>query len=563
MLRLNCMVFVLFMVLCIGVHAIQDKFEGNIIQNSLDEFISIDCSEIKDPEERAECLGKVDDLLDSKFDDWSLLDKRDISQLTGSSDPHQVYDWRPVSINIEPGQALQYRFEINTTHPYNQVFYQVLVYITGNLCNHPIGLSNPNDYLTLFYGLNDTGIFENTTSEDLHESHKSEGFENGYLQATSYTTVKTNGTYYLDMLLVADDVPDFNGSFTVQLGVSQDDLLFQWDNRTWINLVDSDDTTALFITGNLTTKYNNATDILSASSNYYTIHVFHDEQSNYFSNMYRSWCSIVNSVPLVPPENITYSFTQRGGGIKEQIYVRGLQPSTDYIAYVTQDFSNKDDGGVVFDRISFRTKDPDICQLVFNLTFCDNVAYSVPRSSNLEIGSDFANLGRLYDEYAEEAFGNFSKALDQIPCDAENDQRYSPIVTCDDCRTSYKNWLCGVTIPRCTTENQTHYKHRPLGESRMDFINDSIDPPSEYFEVLPCINMCYAMVRDCPADFSFSCPRDNASLVKSYYYKDDDYSYDTCNYVGIIPKTSGAIHDVVMNKGILFVSLMFIGFVLG
>ncbi len=518
----------------------------------------ISCSSIEDLNTRELCYRNSGEVQSKEVGSFSL-EKRKIKT---SNVVHDIYNEAPISIQLEPGSRINYRYLINMSDPAAQQFYEVMVFITGNLCNFPQGLSDPNSYLSLYTAFNDTGIFTNSSDSPFYsQTYNQKDFQYGYLQSLSDTNVKTNESFYLNIVLEADEIEDINGTFTIQLGLSQDDLIYQWDNRTWINLVDTDDTTALFMTGNLTTAYNNATDILDSSSNYYTVHIFLDEDDNYFSNLNRSWCSIVNGNELVKQTNISYSFTQRGGGLKEQMYVKGLQPSTDYIAYATQDFSSTQHGGVVFNRLQFSTQEPDTCKLVFNLTFCDNVAYSVPRSNNVQLDSNFQELADLYDSNVKDMFGNFSKALQQIPCQAEDDQRYSPIVTCDDCATSYKNWLCAVSIPRCTTNNETEYKYRELNESRNDYINSKVDPPSPYYEILPCLSMCHAIVRDCPTDFGFACPRDNTSIGKSYWFMSDDSTYDTCNYVGAL-STSGALPTIGMNRIGLFISFMVVSLVM-
>lgn len=524
----------------------------------------IDCSNINDPKQRALCFNTLGGLVEQDLDTALELPKRDLGSFLKASgqdddiDPTDLYEWEPISISISPGERLQYRFQINTSDPSAQEYYEILVFMTANLCGYPSGLVDPNQYLTLYYAFNDTGLY--TASQDaLDSQYNEQAFDNGYMEGLAYTGAAGNDSYYLNIMLVAEEMRNSNGSFTVQLGVSQDDLVFQWDNETWITLVDSDDTSALFLTGNLTTNYNNATDILESPSNYYTIHIFYDDEANYFTYLNKSWCTVVSQKSLISSDDIVYSFTQRTGGLKEQIYVKGLEPDTNYIAYVTQNFNNINYGGVVFDRLFFSTQKSDTCQLIFNLTFCENVAYSVPQSDDNATNSHFGSLGAVYDSYAENIYKNFSKALQQIACDAEDDQRYSPVVTCDDCALAYKNWLCSVTIPRCTTTNETQYKYRDVGESRNSYINDEVSPPTPYYEILPCIDMCNAIVRNCPSDFGFSCPQDNETISRSYWWEEDYYSYDTCNFVGITYSTSNAMRQVVMSKTVLFMSLIIVG----
>lgn len=56
------------------------------------------------------------------------------------------------------------------------------------------------------------------------------------------------------------------------------------------------------------------------------------------------------------------------------------------------------------------------------------------------------------------------------------------------------------------------------------------------------------MVRDCPADFGFQCPKKNNDTISLSYYWDEGGKYGTCNYVGnTLSDTSNAIKNFVMN----------------
>lgn len=65
--------------------------------------------------------------------------------------------------------------------------------------------------------------------------------------------------------------------------------------------------------------------------------------------------------------------------------------------------------------------------------------------------------------------------------------------------------------------------------------------PGPYKEVLPCEEMCYELVRSCPASLEFACPLAERGLEISYGKPSSDQINNmTCNYVGV-PPTSGVV----------------------
>lgn len=99
---------------------------------------------------------------------------------------------------------------------------------------------------------------------------------------------------------------------------------------------------------------------------------------------------------------------------------------------------------------------------------------------------------------------------------------------------AYRDWVCAVSIPRCSTLSYEYFTYRDKTQNRNDYLNKYIKPLDDYYEILPCIDMCYTLVRNCPSDFGFACPNDKSTkdlLYESYnFYMDVDYA--TCNYIG-------------------------------
>ena len=219
------------------------------------------------------------------------------------------------------------------------------------------------------------------------------------------------------------------------------------------------------------------------------------------------------------------------------------------------------------------------CALIYNLSFCSEVAYAVP--SNIANSDDPRGLGLLYDGYASSMNRNFLKSLAQIPCNTTASARYSLAANCTDCEKAYKNWLCAVTIPRCQefSNSAAYLQPRAVNQAFLDepygaqfaddpsfnrdnpsllYVNSSrnkwIDEnirPGTYKELLPCQDLCYGLVRKCPAALGFSCPLEGHGLERSYAKrKEISPGQFTCNSPGMDLNSAG-IHEHVISIPIL------------
>jgi calcium channel MID1 len=216
------------------------------------------------------------------------------------------------------------------------------------------------------------------------------------------------------------------------------------------------------------------------------------------------------------------------------------------------------------------------CALLFNLTFCDEVAYAVP--SNPNTYPSIENLGSLYDNYSQTAYQNFSYTLELMACNTTSAAKYSLSKDCDDCAAAYKQWVCAVTIPRCQdyssqdpwlqprnmgqgfynnasmlsssllqqqynpmpsapgnsiAQQQTFISSFATNSSRNPTIIDEIIMPGPYKEVLPCEDLCYSLVQSCPAMLGFGCPYPGRGLEASYGIR-NDAGIITCSYLGAV-----------------------------
>ncbi|RCK65086.1 Stretch-activated cation channel MID1 [Candida viswanathii] len=464
-----------------------------------------------------------------------------------------LQEFTPIRDTIVQSETKYYSFSVNTQSGLGE-FYELLIFLSGNICTQPRNM-HPNDTsLAVYYSFN-ASMFTN------NEIGQMQLFQDGFFQALTQLPVAedSDGPDILYIAVRAPENTNRTSLWTYQIGVSQNDLVFQWDDRSWGALVDADDNSALITTGNISSLVGaNALDV-NISESQFSLYLFSDEYKDYFNGLNNSWCAIRNGPVLIHPEDIETSITNRHGTLQQQFLVTGLNASTTYIAYIIMDFEGVEFGGAVYRPFQFETMSGDACELIYDLEFCDQVAYSVPalgdRLNDLDDNKNYTK--KLYDDYARSLYVNFSKSLQQVACDTSPDAVFSNLRTCDDCADSYKNWLCAVTIPRCSSRNQTGYILRNATNQRNDFLADTINPISEYYEVLPCVNVCYAIVRDCPADFGFMCPTKNDSIKLSYYWDagDPDDQWPSCNYVGHFSAYANRGFKAVINWSLLFVFL--------
>ncbi|KAL8848843.1 MAG: hypothetical protein Q9221_006139 [Calogaya cf. arnoldii] len=205
----------------------------------------------------------------------------------------------------------------------------------------------------------------------------------------------------------------------------------------------------------------------------------HDQADLSFQSLRRSICGLRNHAKVKKSDN---SMVKIGGQPKQLFYVDGLNSSTSYYAVMTWEPRagniTAGGGGAVWKATNFTTKSDNNCQIIYNLPFCKDVAYAVP--SNPILHPNVTALGLLYDNYANETYQNFSKSLQQIPCETTDSAKYSLARNCQDCDNAYRAWLCAVSIPRCedfstSSNDKRHLLPRNINQA---FINGS-DVPKE------------------------------------------------------------------------------------
>ncbi|KOG96887.1 Mid1p [Saccharomyces eubayanus] len=475
-----------------------------------------------------------------------------------------IYEWTPILSNLTAGKKDSFVFTIDAeSSGYGFApTYEVLMFISGNICDMPENITGAE--LMIYYSFNESVL-------DNPGIGQSAVFQNGYIQALAISPVQSSSSNatstYSNLYVVTELVnattkqplssSDTSGIWEYRLSISENDLVFQWDVRPWVEVLDTDMHSALLSTGNVTADAKVYHNYSIYDPSLYDLYVYSYEESTRLNENYNlSLCAVKNGPHLVSSQDTSNStvttnstnplestdliiqkkITEYGGSVSEMFYITGLNGSTTYTAYLTKKISNGDGlsnvGGVLFSQVYFTTKSTNACSLIFDLDFCSDVAYSVPTSSFSVENKTL--MAQTYDHIAEALYSNFSKALQLVSCDADKDARYSPIMACEDCAEAYRDWVCAVSIPRCSTLYSKYFTHRDKTQNRNDYLNRYIKPLDDYYEILPCIDMCYTLVRNCPSDFGFACPNDKSTedlLYESYnFYMDVDYA--TCNYIG-------------------------------
>ncbi|KAJ5169152.1 uncharacterized protein N7482_004746 [Penicillium canariense] len=388
--------------------------------------------------------------------------------------------------------------------------------------------------------------------------------------------------------VAAPNSTTYSGSFRYQIAASIDAPFHNViDDDPNLYFVDADISAALLVTDNLTQSEPNSTNYKQWMNLKPPYTMFaHNINNTALAGLERSFCALDSLSTLGRISNSTeVGMTSRGLGNKpkEQFYITGLNRSSTYngiLAMVGNSTSSGNGiiggGGSVWKAMNFSTKADDNCAVLFNLTFCSEVAYAVPANPQLKTASE---LRTIYDTYAADYYKNFTYSLQQVQCTTDPESMYSLAVGCDDCADAYKQWICSVSIPRCAdfTKDASYLQVRNAGQ---DFINGSSLPadsvyrqsavtnvsrnalideqirPGPYKEILPCQDICYSLVKSCPAKLGFGCP--TGPWLNASYGTRDANGDITCSYLGAAYYLNaavrvgwGALWVVVVGAGIL------------
>ncbi|KAK5108824.1 hypothetical protein LTR62_007798 [Meristemomyces frigidus] len=450
---------------------------------------------------------------------------------------------------------------------------QLSLYVSSNAGNSEVGPTGQNQVVQLLSG----------------------GFAN--------ISVQASGDWYI-AVSAPTLTTGFAGEWNYELAVSHDAYYHSADETyPKLFLVDTDHTSALLVTDNLTEQGSGST-VFQQWMNLSTPFIMFaaNVENTAMLGMQNSYCGWTKNAQLTASQDdpggdqsgIEMGMITRGLGNKpkEQFYVTNLNGSSSYEGVLAMPGNSTKSGagvvgggGKVWSPVHWRTKADANCALMFNLTFCDEVAYAVPNNPSKFNTTSAANdagidaLRFIYDNYTTVNYQFFNYSLQQIACHTTSDARYSTVKTCTDCAAAYKEWLCAVSIPRCVdfSDSSSYLQARNMGQTFVngsmlssDLLNapytpmsraptlegtpaysqtylssiatnssrnsiiDTLIEPGPYKELLPCEDLCYSLVQSCPAALGFGCPHPGRGLEAGYGKRDPNGTSLTCSYLGAV-----------------------------
>ncbi|KAH8726090.1 stretch-activated Ca2+-permeable channel component-domain-containing protein [Phaeosphaeriaceae sp. PMI808] len=412
-------------------------------------------------------------------------------------------------------------------------------------------------------------------------------FEEGFANFS----LSTNSDIYIGISAPNLDRGLF-GSWQFEIAASFDGPYHSYNNSSpFLFMIDTDSESALFITYSLA-EWNSTDANKWKENNPFRMYAFPLGDTSPITGMERSLCALqglsnnpTNSSASNSTSNSTNNSTRHvvstsitnkigDNSTKGQFHVQGLENGKTYNGFLIVEGAQKTlqipgtndvvrGGGLVFQKFNWTTKNDDTCQVLFDLEFCDSVAYAVPSSPEHKL--DDEKLRALYDNKAKAYYKNFKNSLAQMACDTNPESQYSLARTCKDCERDYKNWLCSVLIPRCEDWSapgawlQERNVNAALPDGSLTFGNnltaemnstkrdrlgynstrnpgiDLVTPEGPYKEMLPCEDLCYEIVKSCPAKLGFSCPNSPAREL-TYGQRDPRNEELFCNFPGAVVK---------------------------
>lgn len=424
---------------------------------------------------------------------------------------------------------------------------EIELYISLTTCQQPLANDpNPNgapDQLKLY-----VSISSNNQQPNLNNSDYAVPVDGGF----GWLNISVKNDVYFGIYAPEND--GYDGVYNYQLTASIDGFYASSYSDPNVDIIDSDTNSALLYTKNTTSTTNTSNSTFQQWMNSPPVFsLFVQNQDNpSILGLQNSVCGLQSLAQIQGLPDVETAMTAAGNGLpKQQFYVKNLNGSSTYYA-ITAMVGNSTDhgpgvvggGGTVWNSANITTKSFDNCALLFNLSFCTSVAYAAP--ANPQTFNTTELLAQQYDNYTKTLYQNFVYSLQQIPCNTTSSAQYSLARNCDDCDAAYRQWLCAVTIPRCEDFSNpdphlqpraTNYslinssyangtdgdpafstKNRnrtAFNSSRNPWI-DAVIQPGPYKERLPCKDICYDLIRSCPAALQFACPLEGHGLNYSY-----------------------------------------------
>ncbi|KAH9821318.1 stretch-activated Ca2+-permeable channel component-domain-containing protein [Melampsora americana] len=421
-----------------------------------------------------------------------------------------------------------------------------LIYITLNICSPP---KNQLNHVQITY--DSILIVSNSTSNQspnpdrLPTHHQSGLIASSYLGFANLTIINSVGLW----IYLNSPTPNENQTWSIQLAIDHQPI-HQVNNFPAFRVEDTDQTNAL-LTASDSSLFQSIQDQspfslkefipfiiktplsfpLGLSSSLCAIQLLNSSSSTEILNLNQLQLSLTQrnlGIDLPSSQNTgiksdrDFRISSDSVGQRTQYLLNSLTSATNYTAWLFQPglMINNVQTGKLWPYVNFKTKIGNHCRLLHDLSFCPELAYSVPSPVSLST----LDLINFYQSQLIPHLQNFSTVLNTYPCNNGSSGRYSFVTGCGDCLKAYTNWLCGMILPRCTDspliinstfedfqdpwESQLVLNRNDLSQSRTpQLINLTLKNPSfSYGEIPPCIETCDYVAATCPPFLGWKCP---------------------------------------------------------
>jgi len=175
-----------------------------------------------------------------------------------------------------------------------------------------------------------------------------------------------------------------------------------------------------------------------------------------------------------------------------------------------------------------------------NCTYWNTYTHSSSYNfTEIELDAQGRNGGQLalnlsvIDQEASKTYDTVVNVLKRYNC-----RDFYPYLSCNQCITAYKNWVCAVMFPKTGYVNVS----APVDASK----------PPEASKL--CEDVCFEVVRKCPVELNFHCPLNDNTLGTNL---------TTCNSLGYTPPTASSgtsltIHSLYSMLILIVAGLLFV-----
>ena len=241
----------------------------------------------------------------------------------------------------------------------------VIYYFSLSVCSQPISNSSSDPPPQPSVVISDSNPNADGTGNNPHTPLVVDGY-------TSFSD-KTSGDVFIGIR--APDVSGYTGSYVYELVVSIDEYYTNYVDSPTLYFVDTDNSAAMFVSGNLTQSYKNGSVDNSSVQTWhqigpqFSIYVANEDDTS-LNGLGHSYCALKNNTQLgnatTDQKNLlveTGLTNISGPTLQQQFYVSGLRKGSNYLAamglesnYTSSGSGQPGGGGTLYNQIAFTTK---------------------------------------------------------------------------------------------------------------------------------------------------------------------------------------------------------------